>query len=79
MVIQASNFCSIDHYAHFFRCDEAEAALEQWVRLKVTIIKNKTLCSMHEVQGPVTKDLAEVQQHLRGCSAACCVHAPLCP
>jgi hypothetical protein len=31
------------HYAHFFIGDEAEAALEQWVCLKVTTIKNKTL------------------------------------
>ena len=38
------------HYAHFFKFQgdayEAETALEQWVCLKVTIIKNKTLCSM---------------------------------
>ena len=36
----------LSHYAHFFRGDEAETALEQWVRLKVFIMKNKTLCSM---------------------------------
>ena len=36
----------LSHYVHFFRGDEAETALEQWVHLKVTIIKNKTLCSM---------------------------------
>ena len=36
----------LSHYAHFFRGDEAETALEQWVRLKVFIMKNKTLRSM---------------------------------
>ena len=36
----------LSHYVHFFQGDEAETALEQWVRLKVTIIKNKTLRSM---------------------------------
>ena len=36
----------LSHYAHFFQVDEAETALKQWVCLKVTIIKNKTLCSM---------------------------------
>ena len=36
----------LSHYAHFFRGDEAETALEQWVRLKVFIMKNETLRSM---------------------------------
>ena len=34
---------------------------------------------LNEVQGPVTSDPVEVQHHIRGCFAACCVHAPLCP
>ena len=36
----------LSHYVHFFRGDEAETALEQWVRLKVAIVKNKTLSSL---------------------------------
>ena len=64
----------LSHYVHFFQGDEAEGhrSFEGHHHKEQDTVFN-------ELQGPVTKDLVEVQQHLRGCSAACCVHAPLCP